>query len=307
MKSQKPVIFVVGTTASGKSQWALDMAQELSGSIVNCDSIQLYKSLNIGAAKPSKEEMATVPHYLYDYVPEGATMTAGNYSRDFFSCVEKLPEGKPVFVVGGTGFYFQAIEKGMYPVRQTPVAIQQQIAEILKTEEGAAKLYAEFQKIDPDAAQKIHARDHYRLGRAMELIRAEGKSVTQIQKEFAESQAPFPYPLLKIGLRWDREVLRERVHLRTQKMLDAGLVAEVEALIERGLGEWSALQSVGYKEVLEYLRDGKSQEWLFENIVQNTMGLAKRQRTWFQRDNEIHWFDGAEGFSDALAVVKDFA
>lgn len=84
MKSQKPVIFVVGTTASGKSQWALDMAQELSGSIVNCDSIQLYKSLNIGAAKPSKEEMATVPHYLYDYVPEGATMTAGNYSRDFF-------------------------------------------------------------------------------------------------------------------------------------------------------------------------------------------------------------------------------
>lgn len=306
MKSQKPVIFVVGTTASGKSQWALDLAQELSGSIVNCDSIQLYKSLDIGAAKPSREEMAMVPHYLYDYVPEGATMTAGNYSRDFFPCVEKLPEGKPVFVVGGTGFYFQAIEKGMYPVRQTPVEIQQEVAEILKTEEGAATLYAEFQRIDPEAAQKIHARDHYRLGRAMELIRAEGKSVTQIQKEFAEGQAPFPYPLLKIGLRWDREVLRERVHLRTQKMLEAGLVAEVEALLARGLGEWSALQSVGYKEVLEYLREKKSSEWLFENIVQNTMGLAKRQRTWFQRDEEIHWLDGASGFAEARALVKEF-
>lgn len=306
MKTTKPVIFVVGTTASGKSQWALDMAQELSGSIVNCDSIQLYKSLDIGAAKPSREEMAMVPHYLYDYVPEGATMTAGNYSRDFFPCVEKLPEGKPVFVVGGTGFYFQAIEKGMYPVRQTPVAIQQEIAEILKTEEGATKLYAEFQRLDPEAAKKIHARDHYRLGRAMELIRAEGKSVTQIQKEFTDAQAPFPYPLLKIGLRWEREVLRERVQLRTQKMLDAGLVAEVEALLARGLGEWSALQSVGYKEVLEYLRDKKSPEWLFENIVQNTMGLAKRQRTWFQRDEEIHWLDGASGFAEARALVKDF-
>lgn len=306
MKSQKPVIFVVGTTASGKSQWALDMAQDLSGSIVNCDSIQLYKSLDIGAAKPSREEMATVPHYLYDYVPEGATMTAGNYSRDFFPCVEKIPAGKPVFVVGGTGFYFQAIEKGMYPVRQTPPAIQQEIAEILKTEEGAARLYEEFQRIDPEAAQKIHARDHYRLGRAMELIRAEGKSVTQIQKEFAESQAPFPYPLLKIGLRWDREVLRERVKLRTQKMLDAGLIDEVQALLARGLGDWSALQSVGYKEVLEYLREGKSKEWLYENIVQNTMGLAKRQRTWFQRDTEIHWFDGESGYNDALALVKKF-
>lgn len=306
MKSTKPVIFVVGTTASGKSQWALDMATDLSGVIVNCDSIQLYKSLDIGAAKPSLEEMARVPHYLYDYVPEGATMTAGNYSRDFFACVELLPESKPVFVVGGTGFYFQAIEKGMYPVRETPVEIQQEIAEILKTEAGAQSLYKQFQRLDPEAALKIHARDHYRLGRAMELIRAEGKSVTQIQKEFTDSQAPFPYPLLKVGLRWDREVLRERVRLRTQKMLEAGLVTEVERLLERGLGGWSALQSVGYKEVLEFLREKKSYEWLFDTIVQNTMGLAKRQRTWFQRDAEIHWFDGSSGYNEAFSKVQAF-
>jgi tRNA dimethylallyltransferase len=306
MKPTRPVVFVVGTTASGKSQWTLAMARSHSGSIINCDSVQLYKSLNIGAAKPVPEELALAPHYLYDYVPEGATMTAGNYSRDFFSCMDKLPMGKPAFVVGGTGFYFQAIEKGMYPVRQTPVEIQKQIADILKTEEGAQELYAEFQRLDPEAAKKIHARDHYRLGRAMELIRAEGKSVTQIQKEFSEKQAPFPYPLFKVGLRWDREVLRGRVVLRTQNMLEAGLVAEVEGLLARGFGEWSALQSVGYKEVLEFLAEGKSEEWLFENIVQNTMGLAKRQRTWFQRDPEIHWFDGATGFDRALVEVKNF-
>lgn len=306
MKASKPVVFVVGTTASGKSQWALDMAKDLSGSIVNCDSIQLYKSLDVGAAKPTREEMAMVPHHLYDYVAEGETMTAGNYSRDFFACMDQLPENKPAFVVGGTGFYFQAIEKGMYPVRQTPVGIQNEIAETLKTEEGALKLYEEFQRVDPEAATKIHARDHYRLGRAMELIRAEGKSLTQIQKEFSEQQAPFPYPLLKIGLQWDREVLRERVQLRTEKMIHAGLVDEVKALLDRGLGEWSALQSVGYKEVIEYLRESKTREWLIENITQNTMGLAKRQRTWFQRDAEIRWFDGALGFDQAFREVEKF-
>lgn len=306
IKADKPVVFVVGTTASGKSQWALDMAQHLSGSVVNCDSIQLYKSLDIGAAKPTPEETAIAPHYLYDYVPEGATMTAGNYARDFFACMETLPLQKPVFVVGGTGFYFQAIEKGMYPVRQTPPAIQQEVVEILKTEEGAKSLYEELQRFDPEAARKIHPQDHYRLGRAMELIRAEGKSITQIQKEFSEKQTPFPYPLLKMGLRWDREVLRERVQLRTEKMLRAGIIEEVQSLVARGLADWSALQSVGYKEVLEYLREGKSETWLFDEIVQNTMGLAKKQRTWFQRDAEIQWFDGATGFEEAYRVVKKF-
>jgi tRNA dimethylallyltransferase len=306
METTKPVVFVVGTTASGKSQWALDMARSLSGSVVNCDSVQLYKSLDIGAAKPSFEEMALVPHHLYGYVLEGVAMTAGNYKRDFFQCMDKLPVGKPAFVVGGTGFYFQAIEKGMYPVRKTPVEIQRQIAEILMTAEGTKELYAEFQRLDPEAAKKIHVQDHYRLGRAMELIRAEGKTLTQIQKEFSEKQVPFPYPLLKIGLRWDREVLRERVIARTQKMLDAGLVAEVEALLARGLGDWPALQSVGYKEVLQFLAERKSSEWLFESIVQNTMGLAKRQRTWFQRDSEIHWIDGSIGFNSAFAKVQKF-
>jgi tRNA dimethylallyltransferase len=306
MKPNKPVVFVVGTTASGKSQWALDFAQKLSGSVVNCDSIQLYKSLDIGAAKPSAEEMSLVPHHLYDYVPEGATMTAGNYARDFFACMETLPIQKPAFVVGGTGFYFQAIEKGMYPVRQTPEHIQKEVASILKTEEGAKKLYEEFKSLDPEAALKIHPQDHYRLGRAMELIRAEGKTITQIQKEFTEKQEAFPFPLLKIGLRWEREVLRERVKLRTEKMLKAGLVAEVQQLIARGFGEWSALQSVGYKEVLEYLRESKTEKWLFDEIVQNTMGLAKKQRTWFQRDPDIQWFDGDSGYDEALLAVQKF-
>lgn len=306
MEQLKPVVFIIGTTASGKSQWALEMARHFSGEILNCDSVQLYKSLNIGAAKPTPTEMALVPHHLYDYVPEGETMTAGNYARDFHSCMDTLRPPHPAFVVGGTGFYFQAIEKGLYPVRQTPVEIQKEVAEILKTEEGVKALYEEFQRLDPEAALKIHPQDHYRLGRAMELIRAEGKSLSQIQKEFSEKQKPFPYPLLKLGLRWEREALRERVQRRTEKMLKAGLVEEVQNLVARGFGKWSALQSVGYKEVLEYLREGHSESWLKEAIVQNTMGLAKKQRTWFQRDAQIVWLEGATGVSEALERVQRF-
>jgi len=305
MNEKKPVVFVVGTTASGKSQWALDWARKFSGVVVNCDSVQIYKSLDIGAAKPSPEEMKLAPHYLYDYVPEGITMTAGKYSRDFFACMEKTPE-VPHFLVGGTGFYFQAIEKGMYPVRQTPIEIQNEIEAIMKTPGGPEKLYEEFQRLDPEAAKKIHAQDHYRVGRAMELIRAEGKSITQIQQEFAAEQKPFPFPLLKIGLRWEREALRERVQQRTEKMLEAGLIDEVKELLDRGLGDWSILQSVGYKESLEHLREPKTHAWLVEEITKNTMSLAKRQRTWFQRDKEIHWFDGGNEFAKATERVQDF-
>lgn len=302
------MVFIVGTTASGKSQWALDLAKEFSGAVINCDSVQLYKSLDIGAAKPSLAERNEVVHYLYDYVPEGETMTAGNYTRDFFECAASMPE-QAGFVVGGTGFYFQAIERGMYPVQKTPPAIQEQIAEILKTPEGAAELYREFESLDPEAAAKIHPADHYRLGRAMELIRHEGRSLTEIQKEFAAKQAPFPYPLLKIGLRWEREELRKRVQLRTEKMVQAGLVDEVKGLLDRGLGGWSALQSVGYREVLEFLSAEspvRDRQWLVEEIAKNTMALAKRQRTWFQRDENIQWFDGRAGFETARAQVRDF-
>jgi tRNA dimethylallyltransferase len=305
---KKPMVFVVGTTASGKSDWALRWAQEFSGGILNCDSVQVYKSLDIGAAKPSLQERQQSPHYLYDYVAEGATATAGDYARDFFACAESLRE-KAGFVVGGTGFYFQAIEKGMYPVIKTSPILQKEIADLLATPEGPGKLYEEFRRLDPEAAAKIHERDHYRLGRAMELIRSEGKSVTQIQREFASQQNPFPYPLLKIGIRWDREVLRQRVRLRTEKMLAAGLVEEVQKLLDRGLGQWPALQSVGYREVLEYLEGGNSLQdrtWLVEEIAKNTMALAKRQRTWFQRDKNIQWFEGDTGFSEARRCVEAF-
>ncbi|WP_374079633.1 tRNA (adenosine(37)-N6)-dimethylallyltransferase MiaA [Bdellovibrio bacteriovorus] len=303
---RKPVIFVVGATATGKSEWALKLAQEFGGVIINCDSIQIYKKLDIGAAKPSLQEQALVPHYLLDYVNPPEEMTAGKYCRDFYDCMEKIPEGVPVFVVGGTGFYFMAIEKGMYPVLPVSAEIQKTVAEELQTPGGAEKLHQELLQNDPEYGAKIHLSDHYRIGRAIELIRSQGKSVTQIQAEFAESRSEFPFPLLKIGPSWDREVLKDRIALRTQKMLDQGLVKEVQGLLDEGLESWAPMSSVGYKETIAFVKGELTQEELFEEISKNTRQLAKRQRTWFQRDKDIHWFSGSDGFSEARSMVEKF-
>lgn len=305
-KKNKPVIFVVGPTASGKSDWALNLAQEFHGVIVNCDSVQVYKKLDIGAAKPTQEEQTLVCHYLLDYVMPPDEMTAGRYSRDFFACMEKIPEGVPVFVVGGTGFYFMSIEKGMYPVLPVPIEIQKAVEEELQQESGAEKLYQELLQKDPDYGAKIHFSDHYRIGRAMGLIRSQGKSVTQIQQEFEESRSEFPFPLLKIGPNWEREVLRERIALRTQKMLAAGLVEEVKKLLDEGLEAWAPMSSVGYKETISFLKGNINREELFEEITKSTRQLAKRQKTWFQRDKEIHWFEGSSGYEQARALVEKF-
>lgn len=303
---RKPVIFVVGTTASGKSDWALKLAQEFRGVIVNCDSIQVYKHLNVGAAKPTAEERALVPHYLLDYVQPPQEMTAGVYSRDFQECLNQLPDDVPIFVVGGTGFYFLAIEKGMYPVTKIPEHIQAAVAQELAEPGGAEKLHQELLEKDPEYGAKIHVTDPYRLGRAIELIRTQGKSVTRIIQEFAEKQKPFPHPLLKLGPSWDRDKLRQRIQLRTSKMLQNGLVDEVRGLLDQGLEAWAPMSSVGYKETQQFLSGQLGEEALFEEIVKHTYQLAKRQRTWFQRDQDVHWCDGEGGYEQARELVEKF-
>lgn len=306
MKTKKPVIFVVGSTASGKSEWALKLAQEFQGVIINCDSVQVYKKLDIGTAKPSVQERSLVPHYLFDYVNPPQEMTAGQYCRDFYETMEKIPDNTPVFVVGGTGFYFMAIEKGMYPVLPVPPEIQKAVEEQLQTDVGAERAYRELLENDPEYGAKIAPADRYRIGRALELIRSQGKSVTQIQAEFAQTQNAFPFPLLKIGPSWDREILKKRIEERTRKMLERGLVTEVRGLLDESLEAWAPMSSVGYKETIAHLRGEMDIAQLTEEIAKNTRQLAKRQKTWFQRDKDIHWFDGESGYEEARLRVEKF-
>jgi tRNA dimethylallyltransferase len=302
LSKKRKVIFIQGGTASGKSAWALKMAQKFSGAIVNCDSIQVYKDLDIGSAKPSVAERAMVPHFLYDFVNPPHEYTAGMYQRDFNKLLEEINE-QYIFVVGGTGFYFQAIEKGMYPVRPVNEEILRQVQAEIKLSDGAAKLYQELQRQDPDYASKISVNDHYRIERAVVLLRTEGKTVTQIRSEF--SAKIFAHPLLKIGVQKPKDLWRSDVEKRTKQMLDSGLIEEVQSILERGLESWAPMSSVGYKEVVHYLRQGGSLPDLAAEISQNTMKLIKKQKTWFQRDSEINWYS-AEQMALGLSKVEEF-
>lgn len=290
------VVFVVGPTASGKSALAISLAEKFGGAIVNCDSIQLYQSVNVGSAKPSAEDFKRVPHFLFDIVKEGEEITAGEYRRLFFETLEDLKNKYPiVFVVGGTGFYFQAIEKGMFSVGAADAATQAQVESELSEEGGPEKLHRELSEKDPETAQKISVNDHYRLGRAVEILRTHGKPPSQVKKEFESQVEPFPYPLLKIGVKASREELTPNVLKRTQQMLGHGLIEEVRDLLVKGLENWAPLSSVGYMETVQLLKGILSSEKELEDlIVQNTHRLAKKQRTWFQRDPGIHWISMGE-------------
>ncbi len=286
----KKIIFVIGSTASGKSHWALELAQKYRGSIVNIDSIQFYKGLVVGSAAPLDIDKAKAPHYLYNYVSAPLEMTAGEFLRDFYKLLENKNLKFPLFVVGGTGFYIQALEKGMFDIPEIPPALKTEIEkEIL--EFGNEKAYAEL--IAFDTQTQIHVNDAYRIGRALEVKRAFGKTMSQLQAEFLQSKKfELKIPYLKIGRWLDKEILFKNVSARTKDMLKNGLVEEVEYFMKQGYAEWAPLKSVGYFEVLQYHQKCVAKDQLNELISQSTMRLIKKQKTWFKRDNSVLWSDG---------------
>lgn len=293
-------VFWIGPTAVGKSGLALATSEKFSGArpagamstipILNADSVQTYKKVDIGSAKPSSQDMARAPHFLFDVISPPETMTAGEYNRRFYDWVEKEGAQYPIaFVVGGTGFYFQAIEKGLLPIPPANAEVQAELFRRLEIE-GENALHAELLAADPESGARIHPRDHYRLVRALDIIHATGKAPSQILKEHS-AQAHFPFPLLKIGLQRPKEEMAKILRRRTEQMLAAGWLDEVKALLAEGLSSWEPLSSVGYKECVQYLKgEILTEAALIQAVVDSSLRLQKKQKTWFQRDPEIHWF-----------------
>lgn len=286
-------VFVVGPTATGKSQWALEQAQKYQGSILNIDSVQFYKGLEIGSAAPSAEDFKTVPHFMYSYVEAPQEMTAGQYIRDFYELVQKEKLPSPVFIVGGTGFYIQALEKGMYDLPPIEFNQRESIEKELETM-GAEKLHQELTAADPQHI--IHVNDHYRLVRAIEVLRFQGKTPSQLKSESEQSltKNAFPFSYIKVGFLLEKEAALAKVQKRTQGMLKNGIIEETERFIQKGFQTWAPLSSVGYKDVMDYLLHNTSKSNLEESIIQSTMRLVKKQKTWFKRDTTVLWSD----FSD---------
>ena len=301
MKSKSSLILIVGPTASGKSDLGLQLAERFHGSILNCDSLQFYQRMDIGTAKPPQADRRRVPHHLFDMVPPGEVLTAGDFRRQALQLL--LQAKAPVFGVGGSGFYIQALEKGMFdvpkPRPETEAAVRQRLRE-----QGVQALHEELCRRDPAYGARINPNDAYRITRALILMDDSGRTVSQVRAEFAPE--PLPVPVLKLGVSPTREQLLPRVTRRVSQMLEAGFLAEVEGLCRDGFASWPPLQSVGYKECLQCLQGQIDRAQLPGLIVEKTMQLAKKQRTWFQRDAGIHWLNTDAPLPQAVDLVGAF-
>ena len=300
------LVYFLGPTGLGKSHWALKFSRGQQTPILNGDSVQVYRHVNLGTAKPSQEEMKSAPHFLYDFVEPPEKFTAGKYCKLARAKIKDLQEKKYIFVVGGSGFYLQALEKGMFDAPSIDDGLRVSI-ENKKAVEGTEGLWNWLLKLDPQYCAKINKNDSYRVTRGLEMVLMTGKSMAQIQKQFEKKQneSRLPNENLKIGFFAEKEVLLSRVVERTNKMMALGLLDEVKSLVSRGMEDWAPLSSVGYVECLDYLKGKISKTELPEKIVKSTMQLAKRQKTWFQRDKSINWVDIGQSEQAVHGQIKN--
>jgi len=283
----------VGPTAVGKTNLSFEIAQKTKSSIMNSDSIQAYRDLNIGSSKPHFQKYPGVSCFLFDILSAPQVWTAGDFRTKALEILKKEMSKNSVFVVGGSGFYLQALEKGMYNLKPIPQNIKDEINTTYKSH-GLGFLYKELMHQDPKWAKYISPNDKYRIFRSLSIIKNENKSLSQIKKEFVP--IPLPWKYQKIGLNLGKDELLKKVKQRTKHMLKQGLINEIEDLVQKGFESWKPLQSVGYKEGLLYLKGHLDKENLFSEIVKSTMLLAKKQKTWFQKDKSIKWYDFKEDF-----------
>ncbi len=279
------LIAICGATATGKSGLALAIAQRLGAAILSADSRQVYCEFDIGTAKPSAADRQLVPHYLIDICNPADTLTVADYQQlaqaSVAHCHQSHPP-KPPLLVGGTGLYIKAVVRGMKIPRVAPQpALRAQLASL-----GQAQCYAMLQQVDPDAGGKIHPNDSVRTLRALEVFSATGRPISQQQGE-----NPPDYPILQIGLDCSPAVLDERIARRTGEMLEAGWLDEVEYLCQKYGSSMPLLDTLGYREMRQYLAGEISLDEAKKLTVLRTRQFAKRQRTWFRAYPEIEWFD----------------
>ncbi len=295
------LIFLSGPTASGKSALAIKLAQKFKGVIFNCDSVQVYKELNVGAAKPTPQEFSQVPHYLFNIAAAPTVITAAQYLQKVIDELNQISVDVPIFVVGGTGFYFLALEKGLYEIPKTPTELKQSLLDELQKNGGKTDLFwNEILSRDPEWAKKNHPNDEYRILRAMEILRNNDLNITQLKQKKSLATSSLGQ-IFKIHLKYDPKLLEERIRRRTKKMLTDGLLQETQNLMDLGLSDWAPLNSVGYFQAQQYLRKPSTLQELEDQITVATRQLAKKQRTWFQRDLENHFLDGSSDQLEQLA------
>lgn len=300
MNNNYDVIAIVGPTAVGKTALSIELAKKLDGEIINGDSMQVYRDLNIGTAKITPEEMDGVPHHLLDILEPTDSFSVADYQQ---AVREKITEiqarGKMPIIVGGTGLYVQAV---LYDFRFTEEKIDEGVREAYYTaleQVGPEAMHARLAAVDPETAKTIHPNNTRRVIRALEM--AEHSDVKKSNDAQHQGEKALYHHLI-IGLNMDREKLYERINLRVDMMLEQGLVDEVRVLYDRDIRDVQAIRAIGYKELYDYFDGRETFEQAIENLKQNSRRYAKRQLTYFRNKMDITWYDS---FSAKEAVFKD--
>jgi tRNA dimethylallyltransferase len=297
---------IVGPTASGKTDLSLWLAKHYGGEIVSADSMQLYRYMDIGTAKPTPEERAAIPHHLVDCIDPGEPFNVALYQAMARQAIEDiLGRDRQPILVGGTGLYVNSV---VYPLTFTEAGEDSLFRDEMWAyvrEKGEQALYKKLEEADPEAAKRLHPHDVKRVIRALEIVHLSGTSGGDYRKAIS---GPPLYDARMVGLTMDRNRLYQRINLRVDRMIEAGLVEEVRGLLAQGCTpDMISMQGLGYKEIISYLNGECSLEEAADTIKQRTRRFAKRQYTWFRRDPHIRWFDiDATGVETTYRKISDW-
>jgi tRNA dimethylallyltransferase len=298
-----PVVVVLGPTGSGKSELGLALAGRFQGEIVNCDSIQVYRGLDIGSAKTPVEQRHGIPHHLLDVIGPGEELTAGRYSRLARQIIDEIAgRDRLPIVVGGTGFYLRALLDGLAPAPERDVQLRSRLQKMVNKRPGV--LHRVLRRHDPAAAARIHPNDTPKLIRAIEITLLGGRPATQAQG--APREAFSGIRALKLGLAPERKLLYSRLDGRTERLFANGLIEETKRLIAAGYDcDSKPMQSLGYKQALQYLEGELSLEAAIAECQMKTRQYAKRQVTWFRAERDVHWLQGFGSEKDVREVAVE--
>lgn len=297
------VVVIVGPTASGKTKLSIELAKKIDGEIISSDSMQIYKEMDVGTAKVTKEEMQGINHYLVDFVSPDARYTVSDFKKDSEKSIKEIiSKGKIPIVVGGTGLYINSLIYGIeYQDMKFDEQYRNKLIQIAETEEGLKKLYEQAYKIDPEATEKISQNDKKRIIRILEIYKSTGK--TKTEQEILSRQKGVDYDFKVFGITMERGKLYERINHRVDVMIEQGLEDEVRKLISKYSEFPTSMQGLGYKEVVQYFNGELSRVEMIEKIKQESRRYAKRQLTWFRKNKEIIWLDTENGVEQNISTI----
>lgn len=302
--SQKPELIVIaGPTAVGKTGLAIEMARRFNGEIISADSMQLFRRMDIGTAKPTPAEMARIPHHLVDIREPDQDFDAAAFAKTASETARTLIEkGKRPFVVGGTGLYIKALLRGIFQSEKSDPDVREHLRQLAERQ-GPEALHARLAQQDPAAAQRIHPHDRIRIIRALEVCESLGKPISEYHQEHRFARQRFHS--LQIGLYLEREQLYQTINQRVDQMVSQGLLQEVQGLMAQGYSpRLKSMNAIGYRHMVAYLQGAIDWEEAVRTLKRDTRRYAKRQMTWFRADPAIHWYQPREVKAIAAAIER---